>query len=223
VVDGEPHSRPHRQWTPLAHALTATGDQWTLMIALQLAPGTVRLAQLRKHLPGISTGVLDRYLQQMVADGLIARRRFREMPPRVEFELTDSGRALLPIASSLARWGMRHMWSEPHAGERVDLGALLRLLPALMGDTPLPGGIVELTVERPERPLRQLFDIRAGRLEPIDDAPPKVPWTRIEGAETAWIAALGPRRDPGKLRFAGDEQLAQRILAALPDRGQSTR
>jgi DNA-binding HxlR family transcriptional regulator len=188
------------------------------MIALQLAPGTVRLAQLRKHLPGISTGVLDRYLQQMVADGLIARRRFREMPPRVEFELTDSGRALLPIASSLARWGMRHMWSEPRAGEQVDLGALLRLLPALMGDTPLPGGIVELTVERPERPLRQLFDIREGRLEPIDDAPPKVPWTRIEGAETAWIAALGPRRDPGKLRFAGDEQLAQRILAALPAR-----
>ncbi|HEY3960217.1 MAG TPA: helix-turn-helix domain-containing protein [Solirubrobacteraceae bacterium] len=218
MVDGEPHSRSHRQWTPLAHALTATGDQWTLMIALQLAPGTVRLAQLRKHLPGISTGVLDRYLQQMVADGLIARRRFREMPPRVEFELTESGRALLPIASSLARWGMRHMWSEPRAGERVDLGALLRLLPTLMGDTPLPGGIVELTVERTERPLRQLFDIREGRLEPIEDAPPKTPWARIEGAETAWIEALGPKRDHRKLRFAGDEQLAQRILAALPAR-----
>lgn len=218
MANGEPLARSSHQWTPLAHALTATGDQWTLMIALQLAPGTVRLAKLRKHLPGISTGVLDRYLQQMVADGLVARRRFREMPPRVEFELTDSGRALLPIASSLARWGMRHMWSEPRAGERIDLGALWRLLPVLMDDTALPGGIVELAVERPERPLRQLFDIRDGRLEPIDDSWLKVPWTRIEGGEAAWIDALGPKRDDAKLRFAGDEQLARRVLAALPVR-----
>lgn len=216
MADDARLARSHRQWTPLAHALTATGDQWTLMIVLQLAPGTVRLARLRKRLGGISAGVLDRYLQQMVADGLIARRRFREMPPRVEFELTESGRALLPIASALTRWGMRHMWSEPREGERVDVGALLRLLPVLMGETPLPVGIVELAVERPEAPLRQLFDIREGRLEPIDDTAPTVPWTRIEGAEQAWIEALGPKREHGRLRFTGDERLARRILDALP-------
>lgn len=216
MADDARLARFHRQWTPLAHALTATGDQWTLMIVLQLAPGTVRLARLRKRLPGISAGVLDRYLQQMVSDGLLARRRFREMPPRVEFELTESGRALLPIASELTRWGMRHMWSEPREGEQVDVGALLRLLPVLMGETLLPVGIVELAVERPEAPLRQLFDIREGRLEPIEDAKPTVPWTRIEGAEQAWIAALGPKRAHGQLRFTGDEQLARRILDALP-------
>jgi DNA-binding HxlR family transcriptional regulator len=216
VADDGRLARSHRQWTPLAHALTAMGDQWTLMIVLQLAPGTVRLARLRKRLPGISAGVLDRYLQQMVSDGLVARRRFREMPPRVEFELTVSGRALLPIASALTRWGMCHMWSEPREGERVDVEALLRLLPVLVGETPLPMGIVELAVERPEAPLRQLFDIREGRLEPIEDATSKVPWTRIEGAEQAWIAALGPKREHGQLRFTGDERLARRILDALP-------
>jgi DNA-binding HxlR family transcriptional regulator len=213
-----PSARPHRQWTPLAHALTATGDQWTLVIALQLASGTMRLTRLRKRLPGISTGVLDRYLQQMVASGLLSRRRFREMPPRVEFELTEAGRGLLPIASALTRWGMRHAWSAPQERERVDVGTLLRLLPVLLEETSLPGGVVETVVEHSAQPVRHLFDISGGRLTPIDGARLTIPWTRIEGAEKAWIAALGPACDYRSLRFTGDEQLALRILDALPGR-----
>jgi DNA-binding HxlR family transcriptional regulator len=104
--------RPWRhdsQWSPLARALSATGDRWTLLIALQLAQGPQRPVQLQRRLAGISSGVLDRHLQQMVALGLLLRKRYKEMPPRVELALTDAGHELLPIADALARWGTKHM------------------------------------------------------------------------------------------------------------------
>jgi DNA-binding HxlR family transcriptional regulator len=97
------------QSTPLAQALSATGDRWTLLIAQALAHDPQRPVQLRRRLPGISAGVLDRHLQQMVALGLLLRKRFKEMPPRVEIALTDAGRELLPIADALGQWGSKHM------------------------------------------------------------------------------------------------------------------
>lgn len=103
----QPHH--HSQWSPLARALGATGDRWTLSIVLALAGDPQRPVQLRHRLPGISAGVLDRHLQQMVTLGLLLRRRFKEMPPRVEISLTQAGRELLPIADALARWGVKHM------------------------------------------------------------------------------------------------------------------
>jgi DNA-binding HxlR family transcriptional regulator len=109
-VAERPQPRHHGQWAnPLARALSVTGDRWTLLIALALTRGPQRPVELQRNLPGISSGVLDRHLQQMVALGLLLRRRFKEMPPRVELALTDGGRELLPIARALARWGAKHM------------------------------------------------------------------------------------------------------------------
>ena len=109
VVAEEPQSRHHTQQVALARALVATGDRWTLMIALGLAQNPQRPVELRRRLPGISAGVLDRHLQQMIALGLLLRKRFKEMPPRVELALTEAGRELLPIARAMARWGAKHM------------------------------------------------------------------------------------------------------------------
>ena len=87
------------------------------MIVLALAPGRMRLTHLHHRLPGMSAGVLERYVRQMVELGLVTRVRFKEMPPRVELELTESGRELLPVAEALAQWGMRN-W--PAAPSRVE-------------------------------------------------------------------------------------------------------
>ena len=126
----------HRQWTPLARALTAAGDSWTLAIAAELAPGPTRLSALRARLAGVSAGLLDRHLRRMTAAGLITRSRYREMPPRVELELTEAGRELLPVASALARWGLNRAWSAPREDELVDVEALLRQLPLLLDVRP---------------------------------------------------------------------------------------
>jgi DNA-binding HxlR family transcriptional regulator len=239
VVPGEaendigPPARALRAWTPLTRALAATGDHWTLTIALALAPGRTRLTHLHRRLPGISTGVLERGLTQMVALGLVRRTRFKEMPPRVELELTDAGRELLPIAAALTRWGMRHLWSPPQERERIDLEVLLRMLPALLEEeTQLPEGSLEAILTDTDPPVRYVYHVQDGRLG-IDDysrepavahgplASDAAPATAtpsmagIGGDTDAWIAALGPARDRGQLRVFGDETLARLVLGAL--------
>ena len=221
----------------MARTLAATGDRWTLMIALALAPGRMRLTNLHARLPGVSTGVLDRYVQQMVALGLVSRTRFKEMPPRVELELTPAGSELLPIAHALARWGMRHLWSAPHERERVDVDSLLRLLPALLEEaSDLPEGSVEAVVADAEPPIRHVYRLEGGCLRMADPAggatpdpheengdpappaaePPDAAMAHLHGDGNAWVAALGPACDYRRLRITGDERLARRILDALP-------
>lgn len=210
------HPRVRSGWTPLARTLAATGDRWTLVIALALAPGRMRLGQLHRCLPGVSTGALERHVQQMVALGLVRRARFKEMPPRVELELTDAGRELLPIANALARWGMRHLWSLPRERERVDVDALLRLLPALLEEeTSFPEGSVEAVVADADPPVHRIYRIDCGCLRMVDRAA-DAQMTCLLGDGDAWVAALGPACDYERLRITGDERLARRILDALP-------
>lgn len=216
------------------------------MIALALAPGRMRLSQLHKRLPGVSTGVLERYVQQMVTLGLVSRTRFKEMPPRVELELTDSGRELLPVAGALTRWAMRHQWSAPTDRERIDVWALLHLLPALLEEHGgLPEGSVEAYVADTEEPLCRYWvqngrlridergvEAKGGRCDtgseagaPSLDAGPDavapslaandLATTRVHGDGEAWVAALGPAGDYGRLRITGDRRLATQILDAL--------
>jgi len=208
--------RAHRQWTPLARALAAAGDRWTLLIVLALSNETLRLSVLRKRLPGVSSGVLDHHLTQMVALGLISRQRFREMPPRVELALTERGCELLPIAAALARWGMRHEWPTPDSRENVRAEAILRQLPALLGERDdLPEGTIEAVVGDDIECITNLFQVVDGRLETVEDGLEETT-ARVEGDETAWIAALGPARDYSRLHFAGKRQIAEGILDALP-------
>ena len=203
------------------------------MIALALAPGKTRL-------PGVSTGVLERYIQQMTTLGLVSRTRFKEMPPRVELELTDAGRELLPVARALTRWGMRHVWSAPGERERVDVGALLRLLPVLLeGHAGLPEGCVEAVVADADPPFSRRYRVKDGRLciadehvagaleqargtgaNPADplSATADVATTRLHGDGEAWVAALGPAGNCERLRITGDKRLAKHILDALPRR-----
>jgi DNA-binding HxlR family transcriptional regulator len=144
-----PVARVHRQWTPLARALAAVGDRWTLLIVLELGDSRLRLQALMERLPGVSAGVLDNHVRRMRESGLITRRRFREVPPRVELELTRSGAELAGIAGALARWGMRNAWSAPVEGERVDVSAVLRMLPVLLAEErELPEGTLEAVVRR---------------------------------------------------------------------------
>jgi DNA-binding HxlR family transcriptional regulator len=208
--------RAHRQWTPLARALTATGDRWTLLIVLALSHETLRLSVLRKRLPGVSSGVLDHHLSQMVALGLLSRERFREMPPRVELALTERGSELLPIAGALARWGMRHEWPVPDEHENVRAEAILRQLPALLEEhDDLPEGTIEAVVGSDDERVTNLFQIADGRLQTVAESLDKTT-ARVEGDEAAWVDALGPGRDYSGLRFAGKRHLAERILDALP-------
>lgn len=82
--------------------------QWTLAICCYLMNGPLRFGELRKRLPGITERMLTLQLRKMEQNKLVKRTVFAEVPPRVEYELTESGYALLPIIEKLEKWGSAH-------------------------------------------------------------------------------------------------------------------
>lgn len=99
--------------------------------------------------------------------------------------------------------------------EQFDVHTAMRALPRRLESSSLPNGVVELLIEDFEAPTRQLFDIHDGHITLVEPGK-AVPWASIAGSATAWATALGPDRDLSALQITGDEQLAQRVLAALP-------
>jgi len=91
---------------PLTQALTVIGGKWKPVIIYQLSKTKKRFGQLDANIIGISRKVLANQLNQLVEDGLVLRTSYAEVPPKVEYELTDRGRALIPIFSEIADWGM---------------------------------------------------------------------------------------------------------------------
>lgn len=90
---------------PVATAVSLIGGKWKLLILRNLKVRPWRFNELRRDLDGISQKVLTDSLRQMVDDGLVYRRDYRENPPRVEYDLTELGRRMFPIIDALAVFG----------------------------------------------------------------------------------------------------------------------
>ena len=81
------------------------GDKWKVLIIRVLLTGTKRFGELKKSLNGITQKVLTNNLRQMEASGLVNRKVYAEVPPRVEYSLTETGWSLKPILDSMVVWG----------------------------------------------------------------------------------------------------------------------
>ena len=208
-----PKRHPYNQWSPDARALDLVGDKWTLLIVRDLVSGPRRFVELQRVLPGISTEQLRSRLSRMVADGLLTRQRYREVPPRVDYELTELARDLMPIVGALARWGARWAWSGPNADEAIDIGAIFRTAPGLTMPDEL-SGTIEATVGAGETAKTYTMTISDGRLD-LSEEPASRADARIGGPERAWVEALGPDASRTELEIDGDESLADTLLAAL--------
>jgi DNA-binding HxlR family transcriptional regulator len=92
----------------VAAALAILGNKWTALIIKELYTGPARFSQLEKSLPGISPRTLSQRLDEMEHCGLITKKSFAEVPPRVEYTLTAKGKDLLPILRSMADWGNKY-------------------------------------------------------------------------------------------------------------------
>jgi DNA-binding HxlR family transcriptional regulator len=92
----------------LTYAVQLMGGRWKLLILMRLENGKRRFADLNKQIPNITDRMLTLQLREMERDQLIIRKVYAEVPARVEYELTDIGKGLLPICSSLHDWGTRH-------------------------------------------------------------------------------------------------------------------
>ncbi len=190
------------------------GDKWTLLIVRDLTGGPRRFVELQRTLPGISTEQLRSRLNRMVADGLLTRQRYREVPPRVDYELTERARQLLPVIGELARWGYRWTWTPPHPDELVDIGAIFRAATGLTLERSLRG-VVQVVVIHPERGrLAYALQARDGELV-YDETPVADPQATIIAPERAWIEALGPHASRTELDIGGDAELARAVLDAV--------
>jgi len=216
-----PKRHPYAQWSPDARALDLVGDKWTLLIVRDLAGGPRRFVDLQRTLPGISTEQLRSRLNRMVADALLTRKRYREVPPRVDYELTERGRDLFPVLGALARWGGTWDWGEPRPGEHIDVGAILRLVPGLIRPRRGLRGTVGTTVTaRSTEPGTRTYAVRFGatRVTVEEHEAPDAD-ARVTGSERGWIAALGPAADRSALSIEGDETLVAALLDALHPQG----
>lgn len=90
---------------PVEITMGLIGDKWKVLIIRDLLTGTKRFGELKKSLNGITQKVLTNNLRQMEASGLVNRKVYAEVPPRVEYSLTETGWSLKPILDSMVVWG----------------------------------------------------------------------------------------------------------------------
>lgn len=90
---------------PVETTLMLIGDKWKVLILRDLRSGTKRFGELKKSLSGISQKVLTSNLRDMEENGLLTRETFPEVPPRVEYTLTELGCSMFPILDAMEAWG----------------------------------------------------------------------------------------------------------------------
>lgn len=93
---------------PVETTLMLIGDKWKVLIIRDLRDGTKRFGELKKSLSGISQKVLTANLRDMEENGLLIRETFPEVPPIVEYTLTELGCSMFPILDAMAAWGTEY-------------------------------------------------------------------------------------------------------------------
>ena len=95
---------------PVEATLDVIGGKWKVVILYHLThDGTHRFAVLRRKIPGVSERMLTQQLRELEDDGIVHREVYAEVPPKVEYSLTEYGKTLRPITEVMCEWGQRHM------------------------------------------------------------------------------------------------------------------
>lgn len=93
---------------PVETTLLLISDKWKALILRDLLNGTMRFSELRRSVGNVSQKVLTSNLRQMERDGLVHREVYPEVPPRVEYSLTDTGMSLRPVIEAMREWGIQY-------------------------------------------------------------------------------------------------------------------
>ncbi|WP_321471648.1 helix-turn-helix domain-containing protein [uncultured Paludibaculum sp.] len=105
---------------PTRQVLDRIADKWSVLILLRLSEGTLRFAQLRRAVDGISQKVLTNTLRGLERDGLVSRRLYASVPPKVEYSLTDLGRSLEDLVGGICSWAETHIEQVQEARGQYD-------------------------------------------------------------------------------------------------------
>lgn len=98
------------EFCPIRNVVARFGDKWSLLTLLVIEDeGTVRFNELCRLIPDISTRVLSGTLKTLEADGLVNRKVYAQVPPKVEYMLTETGKSLIPLIMQLTEWALANM------------------------------------------------------------------------------------------------------------------
>lgn len=97
-----------KELCPVAVTLESVGGKWKLVILWHLSQGTHRFSELERKISGITQKMLAQELRNMEKDGLIKRKVYPVVPPKVEYSLTPHGKSLNEVLDSLSEWGVQH-------------------------------------------------------------------------------------------------------------------
>ena len=116
---------------PIARSLDRVGEWWSILILRDAFYGLRRFDEFQKSL-GVASNMLTRRLNALVEAGLLARRRYREHPPRDEYVLTERGRDFHPVLLALLAWGNRHFAPEGASVQLMDLRTGAKVEPVVV-------------------------------------------------------------------------------------------
>lgn len=103
---------------PVEAALDVIGGKWKPLILWALGDDVLRFSELQRELPGVNTKMLTKQLRELEEDGVITRTVYPEVPPRVEYAITDFGKTLIPILQALCNWGAEYLGVEKKSGHQ---------------------------------------------------------------------------------------------------------
>lgn len=101
--------QPVKYDCPVSATMALIGGRWKPVILFVLSARTLRFGEIAVRMPAISRKVLTEQLKELEADGLIMRKQYKEIPPRVEYSLTELGKSLEPVFDNMAEWGRKHV------------------------------------------------------------------------------------------------------------------
>ncbi|WP_152192938.1 winged helix-turn-helix transcriptional regulator [Georgenia satyanarayanai] len=118
----EPQWDPYDRNCPTRALLDRIGDRWTVLVVGALSEGPMRFGEIARRIDGVSQKMLTQTLRGLERDGLVTRTMYPQIPPRVEYELTEAGRTLREPLAALETWAKTHMATVLAARELADAG-----------------------------------------------------------------------------------------------------
>jgi DNA-binding HxlR family transcriptional regulator len=94
---------------PIEATLSVLGGKWTPLVLWELRDETLRFGELQRRIPGITKKMLSQRLQELEDDGVVHREAYAEVPPRVEYSLTEFGQTLRPVLDAMCEWGTTYL------------------------------------------------------------------------------------------------------------------
>ena len=104
---------------PVEATLSLIDGKWKGVILYHLLRGTLRFNEIRRRVPSVTQRMLTNQLRELEADGLVRRKVYAEVPPRVEYSLSERGQTLAPVIEALRSWGEQHIAKVPSSSSPV--------------------------------------------------------------------------------------------------------